>query len=932
MRPGAVGGRTGPDLVGRLAHAHDASHYLIVPEATAVAEEIGDVVRILREASPARPVTFRSGGTSLSGQAQGRGLLVDTRRGFRAIAVLDDGRRVRVQPGATVRQVNARLAAHGRMLGPDPASESACTIGGVVANNSSGMTCGTTANAYRTVESMVLVLADGSVLDTSAADAGARLAAAAPAVHAGLLALRDRIRSDPAMVREIDRQFAIKNTMGYGLNAFVDFDDPVDILVHLLVGSEGTLAFVAEATFTTLPVRPYVATGLLVLDSLHAATDCLPALVATAPAAVELLDAASLRVAQRDARGARALPAADVGSPAALLVEYQEESADALATRLEVARPVIGGLPTRLPASLTSDAGPRADLWHVRKGLYAAVAGNRPPGTSALLEDVAVPVPSLADTCAELLLLFDRHAYEECVVFGHAKDGNIHFLLNERFDDLVSLTRYEAFTEDMVELVLGRGGTLKAEHGTGRIMAPFVRRQYGDELYAVMREVKQLLDPRGVLNPDVLLSDDRTVHIRDLKTSPAVDPEVDRCVECGYCEPVCPSRDLTLTPRQRIVMRRERAKARQAGDWSLAGEIDAAFAYDGVQTCAADGMCETACPVHIDTGELVKRLRAEQQPSVQGRAWQAAGRHWAPVSSALGAAMTAAHALPSAAAAASRLGRRAFGAELVPLWAPDLPVGGRRRRPLRTRGTPGLDPVVFVPSCTSTMFGSAGPAAGGVADAFVALCRVAGVPVVVPAEIASLCCGTPWRSKGSLDGYREMRTRLERVLVDATDGGRLAVVTDATSCTEGLLHAVPGLAVEDAVAFTARVLLPRLPAARRVPTLVLHPTCSSTRLGLDAALRSVAAAAADGVVVPLDWGCCGFAGDRGLLHPELTASATRAEAAEVVDADASAHASCNRTCEVGMTRATGRTYRHVLEVLADAVGADAGVRPDGSRR
>ncbi len=916
----------GADVTTRLARAHDASHYLVVPAATEVATGVDDVVRLLRASTASRPVTFRSGGTSLSGQAQGRGVLVDTRRAFRRVDVLGDGSRVRVQPGATVRQVNARLAPYGRVLGPDPASEAACTIGGVIANNSSGMTCGTTANAYTTIESMLLVLPDGTVLDTSPADSDARLRALAPAVHAGLIALRDRVRSDPVMVAEIRRQFSIKNTMGYGVNAFLDFDDPVDILVHLVVGSEGTLAFVAEATFATLPVRPHVATGLLVFDSLPSATGCLPAIVSTGPAAVELLDAASLRVAQRDPRGMAALPAIAIGAQAALLVEYQEGTAGALVDRIAAATPVVEGLRTQLPAVLASDARTRADLWHVRKGLYAAVAGSRPAGTSALLEDVAVPVPVLADACGELLRLFDRHEYQECVVFGHAKDGNIHFLLNERFDDPASLARYEAFTEDMVELVLGRGGTLKAEHGTGRIMAPFVRRQYGSDIYTVMQDVRRLLDPHGVLNPDVLISDDTAIHVRDLKTSPVVDPEVDRCVECGYCEPVCPSRDLTLTPRQRIVMRRERAAALDRGDVRLAAAIDESFEYDGIETCAADGMCETACPVHIDTGELVKRLRAERQPPAQAHAWSAAAGSWSPVTTALGAVLTTAHALPGAAQAASRLGRRMLGEDVVPLWTPDLPSGGRRRRPRRVDGAAGAEPVVFLPSCIGTVFGPATPR-GGVAEAFVALCRAAGVPVVVPDGVASTCCGTPWRSKGALAGYEVVRSRTERVLAAATDGGRLTVVTDAASCTEGLQHAVPTVDVVDAVAFTAQTLLPLLTIVERIPRLVLHPTCSSTRLGLDGALRAVADAAAAEVVVPADWGCCGFAGDRGLLHPELTASATRAEAATVALAGPAEHASCNRTCEVGMTRATGTPYRHVLEVLADAV-----VRPPSSRR
>ncbi|ERK69566.1 FAD linked oxidase protein, partial [Leifsonia aquatica ATCC 14665] len=299
-------------------------------------------------------------------------------------------------------------------------------------------------------------------------------------------------------------------------------------------------------------------------------------------------------------------------------------------------------LPLSLPLRFTTDAAERAALWHIRKGLYTTVAEARAPGTTALLEDVVVPVPTLLDACAGLRDLFAAHGYEDSVIFGHAKDGNIHFMLSERLGEPSGVDRYRAFTDDMVELILGLGGSLKAEHGTGRIMAPFVRRQYGDELYAVMQEVKRLFDPHGILNPGVLLSDDPDSYLRDLKTAPPVEDEVDRCVECGYCEPACPSRDLTLTPRQRIVLRRELRAAQLAGDEALAAELRDDYEYAGVQTCAVDGMCQTACPVNINTGDLVRLLRGESASRVAAGAWDAAAAAWGPVSRGGGVALTVA--------------------------------------------------------------------------------------------------------------------------------------------------------------------------------------------------------------------------------------------------------------------------------------------------
>ena len=911
--PGAVAARASD----RLSFAHDASHYLLVPQAVVVPRDAAQVAALLRvSATRGVPLTFRSGGTSLSGQASADGVLVETRRHFRCIEVLDDGSRVRVQPGATARAVNTRLARYGRKLGPDPASESACTIGGVVANNSSGMACGTQFNTYRTLESAVLVLPSGTVLDTGAPDADDRLRTLEPQVYAGLARLRDRVRGNPASAATIRRLYAMKNTMGYGVNSFVDHTRPVDILAHLVIGSEGTLAFVAEATLRTVPAHAHAATGLLVFPDLAAATGSLPVLVEAGFAAIELLDATSLRVAQADPQALGDLRALQVRDHAALLVEHQQPTPEALDDRVKAAADLLGRLPLALPAAVSTDSGARAALWHIRKGLYATVAGARPSGTTALLEDIAVPVDRLLPTCTQLTGLFDRHGYTSSVIFGHAKDGNIHFLLNENFDRPDLVQRYLAFTDDMVDLVLGHGGTLKAEHGTGRIMAPFVRRQYGDELYDVMREVKRLIDPRGLLNPGVLLDEDLAAHISHLKSTPTVEVEVDRCVECGYCEPVCPSQDLTTTPRRRIVLRREITRARDAGDRELLARLEQEYQYDAIDTCAVDGMCRTACPVLIDTGDLTRRLRADQRGRIEQQVWASAARHWDTATRSASRALTLARALPDPLpVAATSAGRALLGAHVVPTWSADLPRGGSRRRS-RHEQTPQ---VVYFPSCTSTMFGPAEPGPG-VRDAFLALCDRAGIGVRVPDRIAGLCCGTPWKSKGHADGYGAMRQQVVPVLRRATDEGALPVVVDAASCTEGLggLLAEQTITVLDAVVFVDTAVLPRLPAARRIPSLVIHQTCSSTQLGINPALLRVAAAAADEVVQPDDWSCCAFAGDRGLLHPELTAQATAAEARAVQRHGAAEHGSLNRTCELGMTRATGHPYRHVLEILDDA--------------
>lgn len=913
--------------IDRVAYANDASHYLLTPDAVVVAADAAEVGAILRAATAsATAVTFRSGGTSLSGQSSGAGLLIDVRQGFGRIDVLDGGRRVRSQPGATVRQVNARLLRHGHRLGPDPASEAACTIGGVVANNSSGMACGTEENSYRTLEGLVLVLASGTVVDTAAPDADALLRDREPALVEGLMRLRERVVGDAASVSLIRRQFAMKNTMGYALNAFLDFDTPAALLAHLTVGSEGTLAFVAEATFRTVPIRPAVATTLAVFPTLDAATRALPALVSTGVATLELMDATSLRVGQRLAGTPAAIHGFEATTQAALLVEYHADDAPALRELAGAGARVLADEDLLDAAVFSRDPVQRAAAWTFRKGLYASVAGARPSGTTALLEDVVVPVARLADTCEGLQELFARFGYSDSVIFGHAKDGNIHFMLTDRFEGAKALGRFEGFTEAMVDLVLDAGGNLKAEHGTGRAMAPYVRRQYGDELYDVMVELKRLLDPSGILNPGVIVSDDPGAHMRDLKTPVSIEPEADRCVECGYCEPVCPSRSLTLTPRQRIVVRRASTAARKRGDGALVAELERDYDYDAVQTCAVDGMCQTACPVLINTGTLMKRFRREDANPVLAAGWSAAATGWGAVTRAGSAALTVAAALPTPLVrTVTDAARAVLGADTVPRYSAELPAGGASRRSLGSRvGAAGVEPVaVFLPACVGSMFGASEGI--GATAAFTRLLERAGVSAVVPDGIDALCCGTPWSSKGYAKGHATMSARVRAAVREATRDGALPVVCDASSCTEGFAATLrdDGIRVLDAVAFTASDLLPRLTPTPVAELLALHPTCSSTQLGIDPALRAIGAVVASEVRVPDAWGCCAYAGDRGMLHPELTEAATGPEAAEVAGWGADAYASCNRTCELGMTKATGESYVHVLELLERATRSGA---------
>lgn len=903
------------DLLSRHALAHDASHFLLIPTEVAKVGSTTDMVALLKRAgTKGQHVTFRSGGTSLSGQASGDGILADIRRGFSALTIADDGLLIEVEPGVSLRRANARLFPLGRKLGPDPASEIACTIGGVVANNSSGMACGTAENAYRTLVSAEIVLPTGTVINTADADADQQLEREEPELHRRLSYLRDRVRGNQESVETVTRLFSLKNTMGYSLNAFLDFDTPIDILLRLMVGSEGTLGFIAQAVLATVPLKRHTLTGLLVFNSLEDATSALPAVIASGAAVAELLDETSLSVAREDLSLSSVLPKVPVAGEAALLVEYQAITEVELQEATVGVAKMVKRLKPLAPSAFTQDSKLKDSIWRVRKGLYASVAARRRPGELSLLEDIAVPSENLLATVIGLRDLFETHHYNGCVIFGHAKDGNIHFLLNQSFAEPEDIQRFENFTEHMVDLVLENGGTLKAEHGTGRMMAPYLRRQYGDELYEVMAEIKQAFDPEGLLNPGVIINQDPKAHVSNLKTVPTIEEEADKCVECGYCELVCPSKDLTLTPRQRIVVRRDITLARSTGDRALAKTLERAYRYSGEDTCAVDGMCAVACPVDINTGSLVRRLRSERESRVRGALWKFASRHWKTTISLISTALTIAKKLPHGVVQAlSGIARAIFGRSDIPQWTPDLPGGGFPRV-TRTNGKPD---IIFMASCTGTMFGST--TGLGSERAFLAICERAGIEVGTLPNADQLCCGTPWSSKGLRDGLDSMRQQV----VDSLGKDAIApltVVTDASSCTDGyakLLADQPGLNIVDSVSFVA-TLLERLPVSEKLRQVVIHPTCSTERLGITKDLLGLANHIAKDVVVPEDWGCCGFAGDRGMLFPELTESATATMAAEIKLMRPDAYASSNRTCEIAMTRAVGHDYANILELVEQA--------------
>jgi D-lactate dehydrogenase len=904
-------------VIDLVRYASDASPYRLLPKAVVMARDAEDVSKVLAYGRRTGvPVTFRAGGTSLNGQSQTDGILVDVRRHWSGVEVLDDGARARVRPGTVLGHANRVLAPHGRKLGPDPASTDIACVGGVLANNSGGMRCGIVADSYSTVRSVTFVLPSGTVIDTAAPDAAERFAEAEPELARGLAEIRDEIRGDENLATRIRKKFQIKNTTGYRLCAFLDEDEPVQIFRRLLIGSEGTLGFIADAVLETVPLPSRTTVSWLHFDGIESATEPVPALVESGATAVELMVAPALMVAAQNIAGAPQDWLELPPTSAALLVEFGAETDGELDKLVAGAEEILREHELIRPSDFTRDEERVEVSWTVREGLHGLIGRFRAPGTSLIIEDVCVPPERIAESARDIQGLLTEHGFLPGVA-GHTSAGNLHFMLTPDFSKQEDMNRYEAFMEKLVELVLDKyDGSLKAEHGTGLNMAPYVEREWGSKATELMWRVKGLADPDGVLSPGVLLNRDAGVHLRNLKTTPEIEEVATTCVECGFCEPVCPSRHLTTTPRQRIVIRRE--MARQPDGSPVQRALLEQYEYDGIQTCAADGTCQIACPLGIDTGKLVKRFRErEHTPRAQRQAAKVAERFKGYEGLARTGLRTGAAAGPLMRAAAGAT-RAVVSDELVPTWPKNMPPPAPAKLPKTAREGAA---AVYMPACVNRIFGPPrGDGAGlHLPVAMVELSARAGLPVWIPDDVAGHCCSVPWTSKGYSEGAQLMANRTIEALWRWSGEAELPVVIDASSCALGLASEVADnltdenrerhgkLEILDSVAWAKR-LLPDLPIREKLGSVAVHPTCSTRHLGLERQLREIAGEMASEVVQPIRATCCGMAGDRGLLHPELTASATAEEAAELVGSAHDAYLCSNRTCEIGLQQGTGAPY------------------------
>lgn len=968
------------DEIRRFAWGTDAGFYRLVPKIVIRSSNEKEVSKILEAASTFDvPVTFRAAGTSLSGQAVSDSVLIVAGKNWERYMVSEDASEITLEPGIVGARVNAILKPYGRKFGPDPASIGSCMVGGIVMNNASGMSCGTHANSDRELESVRMVFADGSVLDTGDEASREAFRAGHPDFIKGIEDLRDEILADKELSDRIRYKYSIKNVTGLNIFPFVRFQDPFDIMAHLLVGSEGTLAFMSQVTMKTLPLPAKEASAMVYFGTIREAAEAVVALRKDIDPAVldaaELLDKRSL--ASVDDPMLKDYPDKDL---TALLLRVTGAGQEDLSANVNRLTDVLRGFSTLKGADgdafiFSSDPAVAGKYWAIRSGIFPSVGGMRREGTTCLIEDIAFHIEDLPDATEDLSALLDRHGYDDSCIYGHALEGNFHFIINQSFDSEAEVRRYEAMIRDVAEMVVGKyDGSLKAEHGTGRNMAPFVKYEWGEKAFGVMQRVKELFDPHGLLNPGVIFNDDPECFLKNFKALPvlkpwaddskAVEPELaeiykklNKCIECGFCEVNCLSCGFTLSSRTRIATQREITALRELPDPTASEQtrlrtLEKEYSYTGEQTCAGDGLCSTSCPMGINVADLTHQLRRVNMPagSFGHGFWNFVAGHYAGVKSGLRGALRMATAGETVLGdlAMSGLCRWLHNAIRIPLWTPATPkaynipkslralvnsaavghdgastvyaateparLGSLSKRPdsqtsEAATGMPTVCKVVYFPSCINQMMGL--PKHHHAVDKplveeMVSLLGKAGYEVIFPENMSSLCCGTIWESKGMPEIADRKTKELEDALWKASEEGRYPVLCDQSPCLHRMEHKIKRMRLYEPSEFILGFLTDRLDFHQTDTPVAIHLTCSMRLMHKTGKMLELARMCSTNVVVPEGVGCCGFAGDKGMTHPELNKYALRKLKDQVKGIPVGY--SNSRTCEIGLATNSGIPY------------------------
>ena len=908
------------DPLRTLAYGTDASFYRLIPKIVVVVESEADVQEVLRQCNVwGVAVTFRAAGTSLSGQAVTDSVLCLLGDNWTGFKLSDDHAHVTLQPGVVGGQANAKLAAYGKKIGPDPASINAAKIGGIAANNASGMCCGTAQNSYRTLTSMRVMLHDGTLLDTGDEASILSFKQSHSELLNQLSDLAKATKENETLRSRIEQKFKIKNTTGYSLNSLIDYDDPIDILQHLMIGSEGTLGFIAEVTYETCIEHAYKASAMVYFETCEIAAKAVQKLKKAPVAAVELVDRPGLTSVQ-DKPGMPAFLKDLPSDATALLIEVRGETHEELQELMVQTKASIEHIETVHPVEFSEDPEECARYWGIRKGLFPLVGAMRETGTTVIIEDVAFPIEHLAAGVVDLHKLFKKYHYDEAIIFGHALEGNLHFVFTQDFNTQEEIDRYAHFMDDVCEMVVKKyDGSLKAEHGTGRNMAPFVEMEWGADAFALMRKIKELLDPNEMLNPGVIINDDKEAHLKDLKPLPASEAMVDKCIECGFCEPKCPSKGLTLSPRQRIVGWRE--ISRRSKDGETTEELRKLYDYQGMDTCAACGLCATACPVGIETGALIKMLRGRELSDKAGKLGQWFADNYGTsmnvTSMGLKAANFAHGILGSKLMGSVTGGARKISGNRIPKWSPAMPTGIK----FKPEDSPSEENVVvYLPSCASRTMGAARNDSykTPLPEVTKRVLEKAGYSVRFPKGLDDLCCGQPFDSKGLKDIADNKADDTSQSLMQASENGKYPVVFDTSPCAFRM-KALDSDNIEmfDITEFLHDHVLDKVELEKVARKVAVHATCSTQKMSLQGKLKTIVEACVDEAIVPENVGCCGFAGDKGFNRPELNEHALR-HLNDELDGVSEGY-STSRTCEIGLSEKAGFPYRSVVYLLDECL-------------
>lgn len=968
------------DELRRLAWGTDAGFYRLIPRIIIRSDNEQEVSELLKAAGRHQlPVTFRAAGTSLSGQAISDSILIVAGKHWEKYSVSDDHEQITLQPGLIGQRVNEILAPFGRKFAPDPASVKSAMVGGIVMNNASGMNCGTHANSDRMLLSARIVLADGTILDTGNESSKQEFLLAHRDFIRRICDLRDQIRSDAKLADRIRYKYSIKNVTGLNLLPFVLYDDPFDIIAHLMVGSEGTLAFLSEVTMKTEYDYPYKASAMLYFKEIREACRAVVSMKKLTTQqnewivkGAELLDWKSL-ASVNDSTGE---------GLTAVLTETKARTQEELDENIATICEHLKSFDTYTPVRFTDKPEEYSKYWAIRSGIFPAVGGTRPLGTTCLIEDVAFHIEDLPEATADLQQLIARHGYDDACIYGHALEGNYHFILNQSFNTEAEVERYEKLMNDVKTLVVDKyDGSLKAEHGTGRNMAPFVKDEWGETAFEIMKAVKQLFDPQGLLNPGVIFNEDPQCHVRNLKRSltpltpspvgrgrkdTPIYNSIDKCIECGFCEVNCLTCGFTLSSRQRIVVQREISRLKQTGENPYRLEIlQKQYRYPGNRTCAGDGLCSMSCPMGINTGDLTHLIRQSELPqdSFGYKAGDFAAKHFAGIKSLLRPALTLANAAHTvlgtqAMASLTHSMHNLFG---IPQWMPAMPksykmngkrtvvndewlmvneekraVNGERltlnedkvtsngkhhtnsaaHSPLIINHSP-LKKVVYFPSCINQTMGLAkkSPVEQPLVNKMMALLKKAGYEVIFPRNMEKLCCGTIWESKGMPDIADRKSAELEAALWEASEQGKYPVLCDQSPCLHRMRATIQKMKLYEPAEFIYTFLRDKLVFTQSDTPVAVHITCSMRKMGLADTLIALARLCSSRVLIPEEVGCCGFAGDKGFTHPEVNAYALRKLRPQIEKAGITVGYSNSRTCEIGLTTNAGIPYVSIVYLV-----------------